>query len=125
MTRRRLLCGLLFASGLLACFAGVLLIPDDPQVTVTRWRFGQVTVGMSRQEVIRTIGGPPGDYSRDMVFPLAHPIRRQDYQSWVCDEAELLVRFDADRATETLILAVYNSGRPPTLTEKIRRWLGL
>jgi hypothetical protein len=100
MTRRRLLFGLLLASAVLACFAG-LWIESRPRVT--RERLEQVKEGMSGDDVIRTIGRPPGDYTSDgrwSAFAYAAA-----GQVWVCDDAELVVRFDdADRAAEVLVL---------------------
>jgi outer membrane protein assembly factor BamE (lipoprotein component of BamABCDE complex) len=58
MIRRRLLCGLLLLSAVLACFVGWLWIASRPRVT--RERFGQVKEGMTREEVIRTVGVPTG-----------------------------------------------------------------
>jgi hypothetical protein len=130
MTRRRVLCGLLLASALLVCGAGVWLA-SRPRVTQAR--FEQVEKGMTREEVVRIVGGPPGDYTSDgrgSTFPYA-----DGDQVWVCDSAALVVRFDDnDRAAEVLVLdprldVHFYFGlileRPPTFTERIRRWLGL
>jgi hypothetical protein len=124
MTRRRVLLGLLLASAVLVCFAGWMWIATRPRVT--RERFEQVKEGMTREEVIRTVGGPPGDYSR-----------RDDPRLWIfssnerwrSDDGELLIGFDgAGIATEVVVLPAipdeFNPG-PPPLTERIRRWLGL
>jgi hypothetical protein len=51
MTRRLLLCGLLLASVMLACFAGWLWMASGPH-QVSRQQLGQVRVGMSQQEVL-------------------------------------------------------------------------
>jgi hypothetical protein len=69
---------------------------------------------MTREEVIRTVGGPPDDYAT----------RTPDgfYDAWVCDDACLLIHFD-DAGTVAAVAIV--STPPPTLTERIRRWLGL
>jgi hypothetical protein len=48
MTRRRVLCGLLLASTVLACFAGWLWVVSARKVT--REQFRQVREGMSREE---------------------------------------------------------------------------
>jgi hypothetical protein len=79
---------------------------------------------MSQQEVTDAVGAPPGDYSRDR--------RGRDYQLhydprrswWITDDAELIVDFDS---TGTAIGVVVGdvTHPPPTLTERIRRWLGL
>ena len=50
MTRRRVLCGLLLLSAVLACFAGWLWIDSRPRLT--RVQFKQVKEGMSREEAI-------------------------------------------------------------------------
>jgi hypothetical protein len=63
MTGRRVLCGLLLASVLLACCAGWLVMSSGPYLT--RTRFERVKKGISREEVNRVLGVPPGDYSRD------------------------------------------------------------
>jgi hypothetical protein len=121
MTRRRLLFGLLLASAMLACFAGWLLIGRR----VSQARFEQVKIGMSREEVIRTVGGPPGDHSNGECVSLCGlgTFRDKGYESWRGDDGELFVRFDdAGTATNVVIQDVFG---PPTLTERIRRWLGL
>jgi hypothetical protein len=115
MTRRRLLCGLLLLSSVLACVAGWLVIASGPRVT---WeRFEQVKRGMTEEEVIRILGGPPsmmemrspgGDGTRDAVW-------RGD------DDSVLIVRFESDRVADFWLSEV----TPPTFTERIRRWLGL
>jgi hypothetical protein len=111
MTRRRLLCGLLLASAVLACFAGWLWIAS------THWsmlaRFHQVEKGMSREEVIRIVGGPPTGTCNTLFV-------RSD--TWACEEGSLMIHFD-DAGTAALVTVIPH--RPPTLTERIRRWLGL
>jgi outer membrane protein assembly factor BamE (lipoprotein component of BamABCDE complex) len=112
MTRRRVLCGLLLLSALLACFASWLWVVNGRKMT--RARFEQVREGMSREEVIRTVGAAP-DSLQDNYNSVGW-----DY--WRCDEAVLIVRFDY---TDTAIAVYVDDGSPPTLTERIRRWLGL
>jgi hypothetical protein len=117
MTRRRVLCGLLLASAVLACFAGWLVMASGPRIT--RERMEQVTRGMSRDEVIRTVGGPP----RKHPWP---PLDVCDY--WACDDTDLLVRFDrAGTAVHVEIMHADDMFFMPrlTLTQRIRRWLGL
>ena len=123
MTRRRVICGLLLASAVLACFAGWFVIANARRVT--RSRFEQVKKGMTREEVIRTVGGPPGDYAGRDVILSGFPGRSLDYETWVCADGELLVLFDdAGTATEVAVLDVEDPLGPPTLTERIRQWLG-
>jgi hypothetical protein len=128
MTRRRLLCGLLLASALLVCFAGWLWVVSHLRVTMGA-RFEQVKKGMTREEVIRTVGGPPRDYSDGRAWAWRdsrYPFRFEGYQQWLCDEGELLVLFDAaGTAIDVRVQGVARDAGPPTLTERIRRWLGL
>jgi hypothetical protein len=124
MTRRRALCGLLLASAVLACSVGVLWNANARKVT--RARLEQVKKGMTREEVIRTVGGPAGDYAGRDVILSGFPGRSLDYETWVCADGELLVLFDdAGTATEVTVLDVEDPLGPPTLTERIRQWLGL
>ena len=124
MTRRRVLCGLLLLSAVLACFAGWLLIASHSRSM--RARFEQVKEGMTRGEVIRTVGAPAGDYSGRDVILTGWSGRSWEHETWVCEDGELLVRFDAaGMATEVVVLDVEDPLGPPTLTERIRRWLGL
>jgi hypothetical protein len=122
MTRRRLIFGLLLNSAALACVAGWLLVANVRKVTQAR--FERVEEGMSREEVIRTVGGPPGDYSRRELITNGWSNLSWYHDTWLCDDGELLVRFDdSGTATEVVVLDVRS--RQPTLTEQIRRWLGL
>jgi outer membrane protein assembly factor BamE (lipoprotein component of BamABCDE complex) len=120
MTRRRVLCGLLLASAVLACFAGWLWVASRPRLT--RERFEQVKKGMSREEVIRTVGRPSGDYTSGKY--IAMQTASPPHELWVCDEAILLVQFD-NGDTATRVAVGDNTIQPPTLIERIRRWLGL
>jgi hypothetical protein len=125
MTRRRILFGLLLASAALACFGGWLWMASGPRVT--RARFEQVKKGMSREEVIHIVGGPPGDYSDGRAIPLfvLRFYHVKDYEQWLCDDGHLLVLFDDTGTATDVLLFHVSEARPPTLTEKIRSWLGL
>jgi hypothetical protein len=119
LSRRRVLCGLLLASAVPVCFAGWLWIVGQPRSMGAR--FEQVKKGMTREEVIRIVGVPPGDYSSDKYMDMV--MRPHAPGIWACDEAFLAVDFD-DRGTATEV-RLEEIGRPPTLTERIRRWLRL
>jgi hypothetical protein len=131
MTRRRVLCGLLLFSAVLACFGGWLVIASRPRMT--RERFKLVKAGMSREEVIRTVGWAPGNYwsDRHCLIEIAYDLPQEGW--WVCDDADLIVEFDGGgTATEIWIVddpdrltLSRKISRPATLTERIRRWLGL
>jgi hypothetical protein len=116
MTRRRVLCGLLLLSAVLVCGAGWLVLASGPRAT--RARFQQVKEGMSREEVIRMVGRPTEDYSRHHDRPAHGYI----HERWLCDDGGLNIVFDdADRVVAFQVSEL----DPPTLTERIRRWLGL
>jgi hypothetical protein len=102
-------CFRLLLSAVLACFGGWLWIVNAGNPT--RATFEQVQEGMTREEVIRIVGGPPGDYTIDGA----------DF--WRCDDGLLVVWFDiSGRAVQKEVEII---PRPPTPTERIRRWLGL
>jgi hypothetical protein len=82
MTRRRVLFGLLLASAVLTCFAGWLWIASRPRVSLAR--FEQVKQGMTREEVIRTVGGSPGDYTMEGTVPDKGQFSNLEYRR--CDE---------------------------------------
>jgi hypothetical protein len=129
MTRRRILCGLLLASAVLMYFAFWLWIENSPKTT--RARFEQVKKGMSREQVIRWVGGPPGDYSEGRGQPIGHrPVTWDDpkpyrYQTWVGDDAWMLVGFDEDDTVVRVAVQIVRQKSQPTLIERFRRWLGL
>jgi hypothetical protein len=118
MTRRRVLCGLLLASALLVGFAGWLVLACGPRTMQSR--FEKVKKGMTREEVIRTVGGPPGDYA-DGRISVPNSAIVWEYECWTCDEGQMHVLFDDGGTVTKMILS---DPRPP-LTERIRRWLGL
>jgi hypothetical protein len=120
MTRRRVLCGLLVASTMLACFAGWFLVRRPH---VTRARFEQVKEGMTRKEVIRILGSAPNGVVHKQVGIADRHDRLLDYDCWVGDDDHaLLVGFD-DGGTAVDVLVTRTQTQ--TLTERIRRWLGL
>jgi hypothetical protein len=98
MTRRRLLYGLLLLSAVLACFAGWLVMSSGPRVT--RARLEQVKEGMTREEVLRTVGAPPGDYTNGrlpksnqvyvkIILPIDPAARDKDrpvVESWIAEQ---------------------------------------
>ena len=113
MTRRRLLCGLLLASVVLACFAG-WWVASHPRVT--RARMEQVKEGMPREEVIRTVGGPPD------IRHNGYMNNTTDLEQWSSHDGHLFVQFD-DKGTTIGVWVL--KVQPPKFSERIRRWLGL
>jgi hypothetical protein len=121
MTRRRVLCGLLVISAVLACFGGWLWMASGPRVSLLR--FERVKEGMSHAEVNGIVGGPPGDYFSDgRVNKFDHDDGHQSW--WFGDDAALIVDFNDSGTVANALILEYPSVRP-TFTERIRRWLGL
>jgi hypothetical protein len=84
----------------------------------------QVKGGMSHEEVSRIVGVPPGDYSSGRRIGLVPADVSRHYETWLCDDGQLFVYFDGDVVTEVVVVTEHLV-RPPTLTERIGRWLGL
>jgi hypothetical protein len=122
MTRRRV--QLLLVLAMLGCFVGVAWFARRHRV-VTVWRFQEAHKGMSREEVIHAVGGPPGHYARGIVFVTPRRWEQKNHESWLCDDGELLVRFDDSGMATDVTVAPVLGLQPLTLTERIRRWLGL
>src|SRR5690242_10910657 len=93
MTRRRALgclaLAMVFASSLAA---GWVYLSDSR--TITRQQLERVEKGMTRDQIVSIVGGPPGDYRSDYCIQMPHGIRYSFYDHWLCDEGELLVCFD-------------------------------
>jgi hypothetical protein len=70
---------------------------------------------MSREEVIRTIGGPP-----TITFAAGSGHNRFHYYIWKFDDCTLNVRFEPESNLATDV-----SVSTRTLTDRLRRWLGL
>ena len=121
MTRRRVLYALLLSSVLLLGL-GCWLVMASRSSRITRARFEQVEKGMSREEVIRTVGGPPGDYTSEGRNPIFLHRRPDNYCLWFCDDGRLIVLFDDADNVESFSVSKFD---PPTPTELIRIWLGL
>jgi hypothetical protein len=118
MTTRRFFFGLLFALVILACFAGWLWIASVPRVTLAK--FERVNKGMSREEVIRTVGSQPAKIADVPGQLYIEPDASLDI--WACEEGMLLIHFDDNGIAARVAV---ERTQPPTLIEKIRHWLGL
>jgi hypothetical protein len=124
MTYRRLLVGLLLASGVVACFGGRLVIASGPRVTAAR--FDLIQKGMSREEVERALGGPPGDYSTGPCLSLAcHANSFCQTWTWLCDDGHLFVDFN-ESATARQVVAYGVIRQPrPTILERLQKWFSM
>ena len=80
---------------------------------------------MSREEVIRTVGGPPGNYSNGRYVSMIEGRGWWWYETWLADDGnELLVIFD-DEGVATYVEIRLGSYSPSTVIDQIRLRLGL
>jgi hypothetical protein len=116
-----------FALALVALTVAVavsLLRPRGPQPC--RAIFEQVQEGMTREEVIATVGGPPGDYSRGESWWAPSGVRYWGYEGWLGQDAELMVRFGPDgRADRVCVTNCWQFPSKPSLWERVCQRLGL
>jgi hypothetical protein len=140
MTRRRVLCGLLLASLVLACFAGWLVWRAVAKPERVR-AYEQLALGMTRTEVNQAIGVPPGRYTakswdqpsqlylREAGIPAVNLYEYEltrdtdvKVEKWKWDDYWIFVAFDGEGKSVGCYLL--SSGPPgPTLTQQIRHWL--
>ncbi len=120
-------------------FAGLLVVLAGVGALSVRWltvpvtsHISEATVariqpGMTKAEVERLLGGPPGDYTtRSMVWALeiSRLVPPGTPASWLSDEGEATVYFDE----EGLVTGAYFDHAfdgPESLLDRLRRWLGL
>ena len=122
MTRRRLL----IAGAALVAGSAVVAVFLARKPRVSRATMELVRVGMARDEVIATVGRPPGDYSAGVLRePRGLGDTAAVTECWVCDEGELIVRYDGSgRAKHVEIWGVSPLDRG-TFLQRLRDWLGL
>ena len=88
-----------------------------------RTTFEQVHVGMTREEVEATVGGPPGDYTTpgsDSMEDLR--VRFVGGEQWEGDGAELDVVFSADGRAERMEVRTIRRRYPPSAWERTVPW---
>jgi hypothetical protein len=88
------------------------LFPSEPKTPERVGIFKRVTEGMTRDQVIATVGAPPGDYSTQPFFgPGGAPrFGTQGVETWEYDDARLIVQFRDGRA---LVVKVQQPFPPP------------
>ena len=124
MRRRRAIVGLVVLA--LVTVEAVALRSRAPYPSLAS--FERVREGMTRDEVIATIGAPPGDYStQSLTFgPGGSFYFCWHSERWVSDEAECRVLFGDDGRVSTVRMEKPWISRPqPTRLERLRQWLGL
>jgi hypothetical protein len=122
MRRRRVIIGLVVLT--VVGGAMVALWPRGPRPC--RSTFELVQEGMTRGEVIATVGGPPGDYSGGLSWWGGYGTKFLDYEGWLEPDAQLMVRFDADgRADRVAIVSCMRYPSEPDFWQRIRARLGL
>lgn len=104
----------------------IAITPGPPRPC--RATFEQVQEGMTAADVEATVGGPPGYYGPgkdgEDVFTMPRGLKWTMYESWVCDEGELLVKFRDGRVETVSVWNVIVLPRP-SLWARLRAWAGL
>jgi hypothetical protein len=90
---------------------------------VTRAKFERVEKGMSYSQVVQVVGRPPGDYTTGPCMTFPHGVRYWAYKSWLCDEGQLLARFDVDGTAAEVVVCDVMHSRPMTPVKRLRRWM--
>lgn len=105
----------------LALLPGLAMAGIRSSQRVTKEDLERVERGMSRNQVMRAVGRPPGDYCTDLCMSLPHGLRFWDHR---CNDGELFVFFDQQGiATDVVVCDVFNLG-PPSFLDRVRQWLG-
>ena len=109
MKRRHLALALIFAA-VLAVITGIVRSPSGPGPC---WAtFEKVQDGMSRDEVIATVGGPPNTTSK---------FNEGTSEVWDADDGALLVAFN-EYGDAIQVIRFWH--KPPTVLEKLRERFG-
>lgn len=111
MARRRLF----YVVSCLLAFVVVWLVHEEVKRSLrpNRDRFARVQRGMSRDQVLDIVGGPPGDYRTDPHrFSISHhSLWKLDAKNWISDDGYLLVTFDdSDRVECVKLREVIDNG---------------
>lgn len=124
MTRRRaLFCLILGLALVISLGLGCVYLSDSRRIT--RERFESVKVGMSWEQVIAIVGGPPGEYTTGPYLTAEDSMCLSRYDRWVCDEGELQVEFDNNGVVTDILIGDVSSSPRLTLIQRIRGWVGL
>lgn len=83
------------AVGVMAVGAFAVLTHPRPAATphVPDEDIDLVKVGMTRGDVVRILGGPPGEYAPGGMSLETEGYRGKGYEVWVCSERTLFVKF--------------------------------
>jgi hypothetical protein len=140
MRRRRTI--LLAAALVLAVLLLVgywVLVPRGPSARITRAAYERVRLGMTAEEAQAVIGLPPGDYrtaasatehapadENEAVEGLAYGAddAGPDPADWMGDDACIWLDVDPERGVVAKHFGAMRDARP-TISERIRGWLGL
>ena len=115
------------AGGLAGLFAaaGVAVAAWPRAPHPCRATFERVREGMTRAEVVATVGGPPGDYSRGQAIPTYFADKNRNRLVWLAMDGELIVVFDADETALWVMTGTPDHYRQPSRLVRARKWLGV
>ena len=108
--------------GFVGVWAMAAAAPPPPKPC--RATFERVAVGMTREQIVATVGAPEGNYADEGIWYAPRSLLRGEVEgSWLCNDCELLVFYDhGGRATAVTIRGVKQLRPRLTLRERIRRW---
>jgi hypothetical protein len=118
MKRRRLVAGVVALS--LLVIVGYVFWPRGPRPCLAT--FQQVREGMTRDEVITVVGGPPGIYTDKLIDGTIYFF---DCEVWLADDGELWVIFGKSGWAETVSARPMQFRARPPLWIRVRDRLGL
>jgi len=123
MTCRR---WLLIAAGLtVAGLGSVIYSWPDPGPRPCRETFERVRMGMTPEEVVATVGGPPGDYTGGRYVVPLYMVTHWDPPPnlWIGEDAAFEVNY-IDGKVGYLAFHEVSRWRGPTTWQRFRTWLG-
>jgi hypothetical protein len=120
---------LLGCFGVLAVGAALVWLAATPRHRITHEAFGEIQMGMSREQVNQVLGGPPGDYGPGKGeillggFTNGHHDADVKREEWLAGHMAIYVLFNKEgTVVGTGINPVF---RQKTLSDNVRSWLGL
>lgn len=123
MTRRQRWCLVVGLAVLLAVFANHTFRPFGPRPSLAT--FNRVGEGMTREQVIRAVGGRPmRSEGRGGSAPL-RLLKDTPHDVWGADDGMLEVWFDEAGRADVVFVTPVSRGSPPGPFGRVRAWLGI
>jgi len=88
---------------LASIFLGILGLTIQASINAPvpcKTTFEQVTVGMKYEQVVKVVGGPPGNYNTVKVIYFSGFVTHGTFERWVSNDAEMVIEFDSTGRVE-------------------------